>query len=522
MKNRNVLTPALMTVALACLTGAAHAADWHVISTDRGKSIEIDRDSVLRAESGKKVAWGRLVLSGPDAEKTGYAMVQALNRYDCQSLKFATIKRVYLDAQQKILREERAGSDVEIALLPGTLDEKLFREVCQPPGAEELRQVAEQAGRAARTAANAPGGMDAQGGRIERTEMLSIKPDLREAAAQAREELSKGPKAGAAAAPEKPALDKHAADKHAPEKDAAAKSVEPAARKPAAPAPVAAASPPPAMRSEIPLPPPAPRAQPKPRPMQMAALSPHVHAPVRAQPARQAAAEPAVHAHMDIHWSYEGEFGPQNWGRLKPEWAQCAEGRTQSPIDIREGIKVDLPAITFDYKTTYFSVIDNGHTVQVNVGEGSSFTVSGKRYDLVQLHFHKPAEERVNGKTFEMVTHLVHRDVDNKLAVVAVLLDRGDESPVFNTLWAHLPLQKNVENTPDVSIDLAQLLPAKRDYFTYMGSLTTPPCSEGVTWIVIKQPLAVSAEQIGVFGHLYKNNARPVQSANSRLIKQSR
>lgn len=504
MKKISVVTSALM---LCCAQGSTQAADWHVVSTDRGKTIEIDRDSVLRAESGKKVAWGRLVLGEEDARKTGYAMVQALNRYDCQSLKFATIKRVYLDEHQKILREERAGSDSEIALLPGTLDEKLFREVCQPPGAEELRQVAEQAGRAARTAANAA---DTKGGGIERTEMVSIKPDLRAAAEQARGEISATPKAGAA---EKPAIEKPGAT---------AKAAEPVAEKAAAPSPLAAApkvTPPARSRNEIPLPPPLPRTRPK--PLQMAALSPDVHAAPKARP-KALAEETAGAPHRDIHWDYDGEFGPQNWGRLKPEWAQCSEGRTQSPIDIREGIKVDLPVITFDYKTSYFTIIDNGHTVQVNVGEGSSFTVSGKRYDLVQFHFHKPAEERVNGKSYEMVAHLVHRDVDNKLAVVAVLLERGGESSIFNTLWAHLPLQKNVEATPDVTIDLATLLPEKREYFTYMGSLTTPPCSEGVTWFVLKQPQAVSAEQIAVFGHLYKNNARPVQSANSRLVKQSR
>ena len=509
MKKHAILKPTLIAVALGCALGTAQAADWHTVATDRGKTIEIDRDSVLRAESGKKVAWGRLVLTEAEAQKTGYAMVQALNRYDCQSLKFATIKRVYLDQGQKILREERAGSDSEIALLPGTLDEKLFREVCQPPAAEELRQVAEQAGRAARTAEN-----DTQRGRIERTEMVSIKPDLREAAAQARDELANAPKVGttekgkAAAVPEKAA----------PGKIGTAKAAEPVAEKPAAqheaPVSVARSAPPVRAHSEIPLPPPEPRVR---RPVLMAAAAPSPHVA-----ARTAAATPVANEHRDIHWTYDGETGPQNWGKLKPEWAQCAEGRTQSPIDIRDGIKVDLPPITFDYKTSYFTIIDNGHTVQVNVGEGSSFTVSGKRYDLVQFHFHKPAEERVNGKSYEMVAHLVHRDIDDKLAVVAVLLERGDESSIFNTLWANLPLQKNVEFTPDVSIDLAKLLPEKREYFTYMGSLTTPPCSEGVTWIVLKQPQAVSADQIGVFGHLYKNNARPVQSANSRLIKQSR
>lgn len=505
MTQLSIFRPTLIALAIGCACGAVQAADWHTISTDRGKKIEIDRDSVLRAEGGKKVAWGRLVLTEADAEKTGYAMVQALNRYDCQSLRFATIKRVYLDANQKILREERTGSDSEISLLPGTLDEKLFREVCQPPAAEELRQVAEQAGRAARTAANA-GDL----GKVERTEMVNIKPDLREAAAQAREEMSSAKKPAGSAG--KPEAAKAEAGKVEP-----AKVADAGAKKPDSHDAAPAATKPPVMRSDIPLPPPAPK--PRPRPVMQAAVAPAAYAAPK-KPALEAA--PVAHAHGDIHWSYEGEFGPQNWGRLKPEWTKCATGQTQSPIDIRDGIKVDLPTIQFDYRTTYFTVVDNGHTVQVNVGEGSTITLVGKRYELVQFHFHKPAEERVNGKTYDMVAHLVHKDLDGNLAVVAVLLDRGTEHPLFNTLWAYLPLQKNVESRPDVSIDLAKLLPEKRDYYTYMGSLTTPPCSEGVTWLVMKEPLQLSPEQIGIFGHLYRNNARPVQAANSRLIKQSR
>ncbi|WP_026224804.1 carbonic anhydrase [Methyloversatilis thermotolerans] len=527
MSTSRLFRPALIALAVGAASPAVMAADWHTISTERGKKIEIDRDSVLRAEGGKKVAWGRLVLGDADAEKTGYAMVQALNRYDCQSLRFATIKRVYLDANQRILREERTGSDAEIALLPGTLDEKLFREVCQPPAAEELKQVAEQAGRAARTAAG-----EADKGRVERTDMVSIKPDLREAAAASREEMAArtgdkpadkaAGKAGAEKSPAK-AADK-SADKSAKPMLAAAEQSKPAeAAQGAKTAPAPASRPdaqpekarPPA-RSDIPLPPPPPAPKPHARPASQIALAAPRKPPVPPLP------EPALHAHGDIHWSYEGEFGPQNWGKLKPEWAQCGAGRMQSPIDIREGIRVDLPPIQFDYKPTYFTVIDNGHTVQVNVGEGSSITLVGKRYELVQFHFHKPSEERVNGKTYDMVAHLVHKDLDGKLAVVAVLLDRGTEHPLFNTLWAYLPLQKNVESRPDVSIDLAKLLPDTRDYYTFMGSLTTPPCSEGVTWLVLKTPLQLSPDQISIFGRLYRNNARPVQAANDRLIKQSR
>jgi carbonic anhydrase len=222
------------------------------------------------------------------------------------------------------------------------------------------------------------------------------------------------------------------------------------------------------------------------------------------------------------HWSYGGEGGPEQWGQLKPEFATCATGSRQSPIDIRSGVKVDLEPIQFDYRPSAFGVIDNGHTIQVNVGGGNAIEVQGRRYDLVQFHFHRPSEERINGRQFDMVAHLVHKDPEGRLAVVAVLLDRGGVAqPLIQTVWNNLPLEKGSEVSVRGDIDMNHLLPADRRYFTYMGSLTTPPCSEGVLWLVLQQPVPVAQDQIGVFSRLYPMNARPVQQASGRLIKQS-
>ncbi len=221
------------------------------------------------------------------------------------------------------------------------------------------------------------------------------------------------------------------------------------------------------------------------------------------------------------HWEYAGAGGPETWGQLKPEFAKCSSGARQSPIDIRDGIKVNLDPVQFDYKPSGFRVIDNGHTVQVNVGTGNSIEVMGRRYDLVQFHFHRPSEERINGKQFDMVAHLVHKDLDGRLAVVAVLLDRGAAQSLIQSVWNNLPLEKGEEVAARVSIDLNALLPTERSYFTYMGSLTTPPCSEGVLWMVMKNPVQISAEQIGIFARLYPMNARPIQQASGRLIKES-
>ena len=230
------------------------------------------------------------------------------------------------------------------------------------------------------------------------------------------------------------------------------------------------------------------------------------------------AAPQALHG---SHWSYEGENGPAHWGTMNADWAKCGTGARQSPIDIRDGIKVELEPIAFDYHPSSFSVIDNGHTVQVNVSSGNFITILNRMYELQQFHFHRPSEERINGKGFEMVVHLVHKDVEGKLAVVAVLLERGKAQNTIQTIWNNLPLEKNEAMAPPIAIDVADLLPQRRDYFTYMGSLTTPPCSEGVLWLVLKQPMQASPAQMALFSRLYPLNARPIQSSSGRVIKES-
>lgn len=225
--------------------------------------------------------------------------------------------------------------------------------------------------------------------------------------------------------------------------------------------------------------------------------------------------------HAAVHWSYEGEGAPIRWGKLNPDWAKCDLGTRQSPIDIRDGIRVELEPIVFDYKPARFNVLDNGHTVQVNLGGGNHITVMGKMYELLQFHFHRPSEERINGRASDMVAHLVHKDVDGKLAVVAVLLNGGNPNRLVQTIWNNLPLEKNDPVIPAGLIDMGQLLPERREYYTYMGSLTTPPCSEGVLWMVMKQPVQLSADQIAIFARLYPMNARPIQAGSGRLIKES-
>ena len=243
------------------------------------------------------------------------------------------------------------------------------------------------------------------------------------------------------------------------------------------------------------------------------------------QAAKKAAAEAAAKLPpprvYGTHWSYEGESGPSNWHKINSDWAKCATGNRQSPIDIRDGMKVDLEQIAFDYRPSGFNVTDNGHTVQVNVGPGNYLSVAGRTYELQQFHFHRPAEERVNGKGYEMVVHLVHKDVEGKLAVLALLLERGKPQPTIQTVWNNLPLEKGDTATPSIVLDPNDLLPQRRDYYTFMGSLTTPPCTEGVLWLVMKEPVQASPSQLALFSRLYPFNARPVQPSGGRMIKES-
>lgn len=269
---------------------------------------------------------------------------------------------------------------------------------------------------------------------------------------------------------------------------------------------------------------PAPAAVPrKPHATVLAAVEAHRSTKPSATAADTAAhvAEPAPTAHGHAHWAYNGETGPGAWGALKPEFSLCAKGQRQSPIDIRGGIAVELDPVQFDYRASGFGVVDNGHTVQVNIAPGNSIQVGGRRFELVQFHFHRPSEERIDGRQFDMSLHLVHKDAEGRLAVVGLLLERGAPQPMVQRVWNNLPLEKHEEQGASTVLDLEHLLPPDRGYYTYMGSLTTPPCSEGVLWMVMRQPVTVSPAQIDIFARLYPMNARPIQSAAGRMIKQS-
>ena len=236
------------------------------------------------------------------------------------------------------------------------------------------------------------------------------------------------------------------------------------------------------------------------------------------------AAAPAHHGKEAPHFTYEGAEGPDHWGDLDPSFATCKTGHAQSPIDIPASTlkPAHLDPIVFDYKVSPLKVVDNGHTVMAMYAPGSTIHIGQATYELQQIHFHRPSEEMIDGKSHAMVAHLVHKNKEGKLAVVAVLFDEGEPNAALHEILGHVPAQKGKDEAFfGQTVNAKTLLPAATSYFTFQGSLTTPPCTEGVTWYVLRTPQTASKEQIEAFAKHYPHNARPTQQIAGREIRES-
>lgn len=513
MKFRSATIFAAVTVMLAAAQPAL-AAKWETVATANGDKVEIDRARIAQQAGGRATAWTRLARDGIYIDEYGmrYTVVEAFNRYDCGKGSFTTLKRVWRRDGQ-LVREEPIAQPAELAAEAGSNDAKMLAEACRlPPGTvvagEGKPGVMHADMRSAGDGAKAKTTPVADGTPGDRPRFIELpkidKSQLEDPHKAPGAKMAEPAKDASPAKDTKSAKTAKDTKPRAPDIRDVAKAAAAAAAQ--EPAPVA-------NRQEL--------------ERQYATSGPRKVVRKKAAPASKPEPKPAeaeaIIEHRHIHWSYEGEGAPGNWSKLDPKYATCASGKRQSPIDIREGIKVDLESIQFDYKWSQFRIIDNGHTVQVNVGEGSTITVMGRTYQLVQFHFHRPSEERVRGKTYDMVAHLVHKDYDGHLAVVAVLMEKGGtEHPLIQTLWNNMPLEVGQDLAPSTAIDLNRILPEERSYYTYMGSLTTPPCTEDVLWMVFKKPIIVTDQQVAIFSKLYRNNARPVQPANDRLVKETR
>ncbi|MDX7758403.1 carbonic anhydrase [Aeromonas hydrophila] len=220
------------------------------------------------------------------------------------------------------------------------------------------------------------------------------------------------------------------------------------------------------------------------------------------------------------HWEYSGEAGPAQWARLTPEFGQCA-GSNQSPVNLDGLVEAELAPLQFHYLAGGRSVTNNGHTVQVDYAPGSSLELDGMRFELKQFHFHAPSENLIKGKSYPLEGHLVHANAKGELAVVAVMFESGRANAALSQAWQVLPAKAGESHAFKEPISAEQLLPAKRDYYRFSGSLTTPPCSEGVRWLVMKQPVQVSQAQIDAFkAVMHHPNNRPVQPLHGRLVLQ--
>lgn len=230
------------------------------------------------------------------------------------------------------------------------------------------------------------------------------------------------------------------------------------------------------------------------------------------------AATSTLLADDDKHWSYSGETGPENWSKMSPNFAACGIGLNQSPIDISKTVAAELENLHFDYRSNGTEIVNNGHTLQINVGPGSSMHVGNDDFQLMQLHFHSPSEHRINGESFPLEGHLVHRNESGALAVVSILFREGEWNDDLARFGTAAPKALNQPAPIDLNFADLELYNRHKSYYRYSGSLTTPPCTEGVRWYVLKEPGQIAPEQAAQFVALIGEDARGPQPINARIV----
>ncbi len=224
-------------------------------------------------------------------------------------------------------------------------------------------------------------------------------------------------------------------------------------------------------------------------------------------------------ANESAHWGYQKTNGPAHWSEINPDYALCQSGKNQSPVNISGFIKAPHKSLKPIYHSKVNEIINNGHTIQINMQAGSKIKIDNNDFNLKQFHFHSPSENTINGKSYPLEGHFVHADENNNLAVLAVMFENGDKNSALEELWQHMPMNSGEHQNLTNNITASSLLPKNLDYYQFNGSLTTPPCSEGVRWFVLKNSIKVSKQQVSQFHKtIHHANNRPVQSINARLI----
>lgn len=452
---------ATLLLALCATTAGAQMSDWQTVVRDRNRSVDLDRASVIDSLGGSKVAWARIVLADSEIAGAGYAMIKALNRFDCEGRRFVTVRRLYLNSEMRVLREEAIDDPTPRAVVRGGVDERLWQAVCRPPSPGDLQSIALAAERAAL--------------QENRARSVQAEPSTAQTSS-ARAPAAATPRAASSQA-------------HAPAPEAPVTTSPP-------PAP-----PPEALVMTSPPPPAAPPPAPAP---ESPATAPRRELPMPVNP---------------LGWQYEGPRGPAHWGKLKPAWKLCNDGRRQSPIDLSEPIRLPLDLPRFDYRGGAFRIEDTGYTLAVQPAGDSQLWLRGERFRLERIEFRMPAEERIDGRIHDMAAELHHRDDQGRMVVVVVPIEAGGTpNQGLGILWGHLPLGVGQALLPSTGWHPTMLLPSSLSYYLYEGSLTVPPCSEGVTRLVLRTPLAISKQQLEVYAQLYPRSARPLQASNGRRI----
>ena len=231
------------------------------------------------------------------------------------------------------------------------------------------------------------------------------------------------------------------------------------------------------------------------------------------------AASGSLAAENTVNWGYEGQASPQHWGQLSPEFTLCSVGKNQSPVNIQGALKAQQSALALSFQPGQQEMINNGHTIQVNTQGENTLSLDGKTFTLRQFHFHAPSENTIDGEQFPMEVHFVYQDAEGALAVLGLMFRLGEANTQLEAAWQQMPAAKGQSAVLSQPVDIQNLLPKQQSFYRFSGSLTTPPCSEGVRWLVLKEAVTASAEQVQQFSNVMQHdNNRPVQPLNGRVI----
>ncbi|MDR2260882.1 MAG: carbonic anhydrase family protein [Azoarcus sp.] len=531
-------------LAVAMTAAAGHAAEWEKIVDGNGRVVEIDPTGIFNSDHGTKVSWGRIVLGDEEAARVGYRTIKALNRYDCLNRSFTTIKRVYLDGNDNVTREETLPEQAPAMVRRNSVDEQIWRKMCglvneEKPAAransgagragraaekiERIAAAAERAAKSTKTTREAHGGSAAAPPASPMP--ANVLPAPLKSGALPPPPVAPAGKAPPgqttpAAIPMPQRTTAVAASANAQRNPATAHASTPVGAAPGTIPATASASP--RTTGSAAAPPPPLIIFPAPRPAGHAATSAATREPRSPLASRRAP--------KGGEWEYSGANGPEAWGRLRPEWKTCGEGMRQSPIDFAAStpLAVDLDPVKFNYRPARFLVTDTGKQLRIKVDNPNrdmGMEVRGRRYALEGFTLHRPSEALIGGKPADMSVHFFHRDGEGRVAVLAVQAMRGDTpNALLQTLLNNLPLERGGDGgyMPETTIDPGAFLPKNPAHFLYMGSLAMPPCTEGVLWVVMKAPVTLSDEQFAILARLHASNARPPQPANARIVLESR